>query len=256
MKTDQQLLDAYLAHLAVKREDIKIDLPTLTKLQATHLTKVPFENLDVYGGKVPPCDAKLSVEKILNNRGGWCFENNAAFAWLLQSLGFDTYCFGASVLLHGPCTTLNHLCVQVVIDDVPYLVDVGFGDSFTRPLRLLAGAGVQTDPMGEFEIVRGEGRQFTLYKFEMGERKPCYRFARVPRNVEDFTEVTKLIAVDPNKPFKAMPFATRLLDGGPNRVTILKDKIKFRRDGVWEEQPVAESEWQNKLFEWFSFRTE
>ena len=242
--------------MSLKREDIKNDLVSLARLQASHLTRVPFENLDVYGGNIPPCDAKLAVMKILKNRGGWCYEVNAAFGWLLESLGFMVRRYGAAVLINRPNTVPSHLCVEVVIADVPYLVDVGFGDSFMNPLRLLPNSGIQNDPVGKFEIVEGEDKHFTLYKIENGARKPCYRVVKVERSVKSFEEISRIVGTNPELPFKTTPFATRLLDGGPDRVTILEDKIKFRRNGEWTEQPLSKEQWQSKLFEWFEFRTE
>ena len=47
------------------------------------------------------------------------------------------------------------------------------------------------------------------------------------------------------------PFATRLIDGGPDRVTLLADRIRFRRDGVWAEHPVAPDDWNDVLARWF-----
>ena len=38
------------------------------------------------------------------------------------------------------------------------------------------------------------------------------------------------------------PFTTRLLNGGPDRVTLLPNRIKFRRDGEWTEEPVADDD--------------
>ena len=47
------------------------------------------------------------------------------------------------------------------------------------------------------------------------------------------------------------PFATRLLDSGPDRVTLLHDRIKLRRDGRWTEDPVEPGEWAAALHRWF-----
>ena len=33
----------------------------------------------------------------------------------------------------------DHLTLRVVVDGVPYLVDVGFGDGFHEPMKLIPG---------------------------------------------------------------------------------------------------------------------
>ena len=54
-------------------------------------------------------------------------------------VGFGGYptipALGAAVLLEGPNRTVDHLTLEVTLEQ-PYLVDVGFGDGFIRPLPL------------------------------------------------------------------------------------------------------------------------
>ncbi|HSG46146.1 MAG TPA: arylamine N-acetyltransferase, partial [Anaerolineales bacterium] len=72
------------------------------------------------------------------NRGGFCYELNGLFAWLLQEIGFDVTYLNARVF--KPTGELGipfgHLAllVQIPGQQDRWLTDVGFGDSFTQPL--------------------------------------------------------------------------------------------------------------------------
>ena len=63
----------------------------LEKLQYHHLLNVPFENLDIIAGKKIILDEKLIYEKVVvRNRGGFCYELNGLFCWLLNRLGIES----------------------------------------------------------------------------------------------------------------------------------------------------------------------
>ena len=60
---------------------------------------MPFENLTIHLGGRNVLDRERNYEKIVvEQRGGWCFELNGMFAWLLTELGFDV------TLLARACT--------------------------------------------------------------------------------------------------------------------------------------------------------
>ena len=114
------------------------DAETLRKLHRAHLLHVPFENLDIGLKRPIPCEADASLHKVVDERrGGFCYELNGAFAWLLPQLGFRVTLLSARVARedgsYGP--DFDHLTLRVDLDE-PWLSDVGFGDSFVEPLRL------------------------------------------------------------------------------------------------------------------------
>ena len=104
-------VDAYLERLGYEGPtDPSLD--TLQALQYAHLVAVPFENLDVVGGVAVSTDVDVTLAKLVNGRGGWCFENNGAFAWLLEQLGFRVRRLGAAVLLQGAAVLVDHLTLE------------------------------------------------------------------------------------------------------------------------------------------------
>src|ERR1700690_81034 len=116
--------------------------PTLDTLQALHLahaTHIPFENLDVLRGHPGALDLEsLSARLIDGKRGGYCFGQNALFAAVLESIGFQVTRLAARVRLGstrvGP---RSHMLLAVEIESEKWLADVGFGgDGLLLPLPL------------------------------------------------------------------------------------------------------------------------
>ena len=132
---------------------------TLRALHRAHLFAVPFENLDIGLKRTIPCDADAAVRKIVEQRrGGFCYELNGAFAWLLRALGFQVTLLSARV--GRPDGSLgpeyDHLTLRVDLDQ-PWLADVGFGDSFLDPLRLQPELE-QEQESERFRIVEADSR--------------------------------------------------------------------------------------------------
>ena len=71
----------------------------LTELHRCHILSVPFENLSVYGKEKIELSKEWLFEKIVRrHRGGFCFELNTMFSFLLDYLGFEYTTHAASVL--------------------------------------------------------------------------------------------------------------------------------------------------------------
>lgn len=242
-------IERYLARIGLDSAPNR-DVEGLEILQRAHLTAVPFENLHVYHRRPVSTAIEWSVPKIVEEgRGGWCFELNGAFAALLSGLGFSVKRLAATVLHGSPSQIPTHLTVEVGLDR-PYLVDVGFGDSFIRPLPL-DSPGPHDGGTGAYAFAV-DGETTTLISHdEDGEATAHYRFDRKSRALADFEEASVYLRTQPGLQWTESPFATRLLDGGPDRVTLLSDRIKFRRNGSWVEEPVAEEDWATRLHEWF-----
>lgn len=121
-------------------------LARLERLQRRHLHAVPFENLDVVAGHEIHIDRAAHYEKVVEReRGGFCYELNGLFDWLLGEFDFDTRFVEAQVNGEdGFSRRFAHAAVLVDLDaDGPpatregwYLVDVGFGDFARQPLPL------------------------------------------------------------------------------------------------------------------------
>ena len=233
-----------------------LDLPSLTRLQQLHMTAVPFENLDIALGEGVALDAGASINKIVaGGRGGWCFEVNGAFAALLEAMGFRVSLLGAAVLLDGPSRVIEHVALEVELDQ-PYLVDVGFGESSIRPLALNR-RGRQDGGSADYQFIASpEGTTLALLDESDADAVPVaqYRFKRVAHSLTDFAAVAASMQFNPDKNWHKRPFATRLLDCGPDRVTLTYDRLKVVQDGNTTEQPITINEWSTALLDWFGIR--
>ena len=131
-------IDLYLKRINYKGPLIP-SIESLRKLQLSHLFYVPFENLSIHSNEPIILQYKLLYDKIvLKRRGGFCYELNGLFSYLLQQLGYEVEILSAGVAEvnnnFGP--DFDHMCLMVSLEDI-WLVDVGFGDSFREPLLLI-----------------------------------------------------------------------------------------------------------------------
>ena len=241
---------AYLTRIGLDSAPT-IDRAGLEVLQRAHLTHIPFENLDVFYRRGVHVDPDRSIPKIVERgRGGWCFELNGCFAMLLEGLGFEVTSLGAAVVVGGFVTgpQPDHATIRVELER-PYLVDVGFGDSFIRPLPL-DDDGPHDGGHARYSFIRA-GDATTLRRESAGAWEALFRFGSDPATPVDFEASNEFLQTSSTSHFTKQPFVTRLLDGGPDRVTLAHDRLKLRRDGEWSETPVSPDDWPVALAEWF-----
>src|SRR4051812_7507377 len=141
-------LDAYLERI---RWDGVGDasLDTLTTLLDAHMSRIPFENLDVLLGRPVRLDLKgLQAKLVQAGRGGYCFEHATLFAAVLEAFGFRPARHSARVTLYEPRTVSSrtHMFLTVPIDQERFVVDPGFGMLAPRlPIRLVDDARARRD---------------------------------------------------------------------------------------------------------------
>ena len=180
-------VEKYLERILIN--DIQSPSPDyLSKLQEGHLLNIPFENLDIPLGVEIKLQLDHLYEKIvLNKRGGFCYELNSLFSWLLEKLDFNISIVSARVFNEekgnfGP--EFDHITILVNLDGI-YLVDVGFGDSFRRPIELKKG--LSEDISGKYKIEEEERGIYILRRFQSNEWKPQYKFSSIPRTYPEFS---------------------------------------------------------------------
>jgi N-hydroxyarylamine O-acetyltransferase len=202
---------------------IKIDqlkepsLAFLEKLQWQHLITVPFENLDIIQGKTISLDESLIYEKvIIRRRGGFCYELNGLFAWLLREIGFSVTTASGRVYLPREdkfTPDFDHMVLLVHLDKT-YLVDVGFGDSFRQPIEMPDGEEEDIGGRYRLRAVPMQQDHYILEKEEKDEWSPQYRFTTYPREMPDFAEMCQFHQTSPESPFTQGPFCTIATEAG------------------------------------------
>jgi N-hydroxyarylamine O-acetyltransferase len=228
---------------------------TLAALQRAHLLHVPFDALDCHLGNrvtVEPADAYRKV--VLERRGGFCFELNGLFAWLLEHLGFRVSRLPARPLTAdgGLAPPFAHLALLVELDR-RWLVDVGFGFPWaTEPLDV--------DERDEQE--RG-GRRFrvaahgdALVAEELGLEDPNgYRFSLEPVTQDAFAAQCAAYATDPDSPFVRRGPAVQAFEDGWAQVT--RERARGTRGGAgFDEALTDEASWHLALERHVGLRVE
>jgi len=250
-------VDAYLARIGLEPADVDAaDRATLATLQRAHVTSVPFETLSIAGapgdGAATPraADGREGVELALpqlyeklvaRERGGFCFELNGLFGWLLGELGFDADRVAGRVDESPPA---NHHAFVVHLDR-DHVVDVGIGGSrMRRPVPL--GGTVVEDGAGYAWRVVDSDRPELDYRVETRdpdddgfERR--YAFDATPRPLSYFAATCDYLQSAPESPFTGDPVVSVATADG--RKKLQADALVRFEGGQRREQPVAPDEW-------------
>lgn len=228
---------------------------TLRALHQAHLLAVPFENLDIHLGRpIIPDEAAFYHKIVERRRGGFCYELNGLFAWLLRQLGFEVALLSARVAngdgSFGP--EFDHLTLLVQLEE-RWLADVGFGDCFREPLRL-DEPGEQVQPLGAYRLTT-EGTEWVLWELsgELGWQ-PQYQFTLHPRRLTDFVEMCRIQQTAPESHFTRQRICSIATPAG--RVSLSDQRLIITSNGRREERAlVDEVEVQTALADWFGITT-
>lgn len=230
----------YLKRIGVEKAE-EPSLEFLTELQSRHLLSVPFEDLDIPDRN----RIELNLEKFFNkiipaNRGGFCYELNGLFHWLLTSLGFKVDMLSASVFNSekkefGP--EYDHMTLLVHLNR-DYLVDVGFGDSFRRPIEIPDGE-VQ-DVSGHYIILKKEDEFFELLKKEENGLTKQYRFTTDPKRLEEYKEMCDFQQYSPTSHFRTRMLCTIATETG--RITLSNNSLTITDKGIKTKTEFADEE--------------
>jgi N-hydroxyarylamine O-acetyltransferase len=179
-------------------------LPVLEALLSAHVCSIPFENLDVQLGCPLTTDIDAAYDKIvLNDRGGWCYEQNGLFGWALAQVGFDVTRLSASVMRQerGASSAASHLSLQVCIPGIPdraYLVDVGFGGSMVKPIEFKESEVSQ--PPFRLGLRRIDGTYWRFWE-DIGSGEFSYDFRTEPADESALSAKCRVLQSDPSSNF-------------------------------------------------------
>jgi len=227
---------------------------TLTALHLAHLYTVPFENLDISLGRNITCDLERFFHKIVDlRRGGFCYELNGAFAGLLRELGFRVTLLSARVAREDGSASpeFDHMALRVDLDE-PWLADVGFGDSFLEPLRLIPE--IDQEQYGQrFRIAAVRGVMIMQRQVGDNPWKSQFRFTQTARQLCDFEARCQFQQTSPDSHFTRQRICT--LPTRDGRITLADLKlIRTTQDGREERMLQNEDEWRAALAEHFGVR--
>ncbi len=191
-------------------------LETLRQLQLRHTGVFPFENLTTLSGEPVLIDLPSIEQKVLHDgRGGYCYELNNLFLALLQELGFDARAISGRVVMgqpEGSWTARTHRLSLVIIDDVRYITDVGFGGMVPTAPLLLDTRAEQPTPHESYRIdLHVDG--FTLRANVAGEWRAMYIFDLQRQEDIDFAVGNWYVSTHPESSFVKQLMVARTGEG-------------------------------------------
>lgn len=200
-------VQAYLQRIGYSGS-ISLDLATLTKLQEQHLFHVPYENFDILQGVALSLDIPDLYDKIVvRNRGGYCFELNGLFGWLLAELGFSVTHYSAR-FWRGSAIEVpkrRHRILIVEVAEGRYLCDVGVGGAvFLQPLPLIENSPVE-QRSSHFLFKQDPLYGWMLYEQKSQESELIYSFKEEPQIANDFITTSFWCELAADSPFNKTP---------------------------------------------------
>ena len=231
------------------QEKIVTDLPTLIGLQKAHLLSVPFENLDIHYGREILLDLNFFYDKIVDeNRGGFCYELNGLFHWLLIKTGFKARMISARVHTENGeySREYDHMAIIVDLKGQEYLVDVGFGRFSIGALPISFDCQLKDDH-GIFTFEKHDEKYIRVSLMVEGVMVPQYIFEKKERKLVEFQEMCSYHQTNPDSHFMKKKIVSLPTMNG--RITLNDEMLK-----VTTGESVYETHFHTDKFNAFLLR--
>lgn len=218
-----------------------INEETLIQLHERHVRAVPFGNLDIhFKGKLSLNQKELFDKVVVRRREGFCYELNYLFHLLLIESGFQSKMISCRIFTSegfaGP--EFDHLAIIVDLG-AQWLLDVGFGDLFIKPLKLIEDE-LQFDGRNYFKVEKETPLEYLLLMSSDGvEFEKKYSFTLTPRRISDFESSCVEKQTHPDSYFVQNTICTLPTEKG--RMTIFNTKL-IEKEHELRSDTVIESE--------------
>ncbi len=224
----------------------------LKKMHRNHLLHIPFENLDIHLEKEIPLSIPSFYQKIVEKkRGGWCYEMNGLFYWVLTMLGYDADLITCQVAEKDGTigSEFDHMAIIVRIEERVYLCDVGFGGGFLEPLPLEANYEIEMH--GDCHKITEEEGRYQLWRkpFCKGDFELKYVFKLMECKLIDFADRSQYLQTSADSWFTQKRFCTKATPTG--RVTLIDTTLQVRTDDKVHENGVANADYIQVLEKYF-----
>jgi len=240
--------DAYLRRMGV---DFVPDTSpaSLAALQTAHLTHVPYETMDVVMGIPFTLSPEAIYDKVVTRgRGGYCFELNGLFAWLLREIGFTvTEHFARFLRDAGDAIPMRrHRVLRVrASDGREYLCDVGVGGACPLvPLPIVMNEPF-TERAGTWRLVPHPFYGTVVEEKKGDAWRPYYAFTDEPQAEIDFLTTDFWCQHAPDSPFLASPIVSvQTLTG---RRTIREGEFRIFDGDTVDVTPIRDEEHRRQI---------
>jgi N-hydroxyarylamine O-acetyltransferase len=200
---------------------------TLHELHLAHATHIPFENLDILLGRPIRLDLDSLWRKLVeDNRGGYCFEQNALFAAVLEASGFQVTRLAARVRMGANgIRPRSHMLLMVDLNGERLIADVGFGgEGLLYPIPFILNQ-VVSHFTWKYRIV-AEGSAFVLQSQRPEGWLDLYSFTLEEQHAVDYEVSNYFTSTNPSSIFVRMLLAQK--PGADRRLALLNRKFVDR----------------------------
>ena len=258
----KQKIKKYLDRIGFSDEP-KLDYTTLCQIQEKHLKTVPYENLDIMRNIPLSLEPEDIYEKIVvRGRGGYCFELNGLYTWLLRGLGFEVTEFMARFLRDEKEIPMRrHRVLKVICEGKAYLCDVGVGQVIPRrPIELI------TDRINEFGNEKYKLKKepffgYVLYEQKSDSWRRVYSFTEEEQLNIDYVMPSFYCEAHPESYFRTMDMVHIFTDNGRKSIAAnatgsgYGHELKiFSPTGVEVIEPLSDEHYHELLETHFGIR--
>lgn len=215
---------------------VEANLETLMEIHRLHPKYISFENLNPLTGRGVSLNIEDIFDKlVLSGRGGYCFEHNTLFKYILTQIGFQVNGFWGRVVWNvdtqiTPART--HMLLHILYEGQGYIADVGFGAmTLTAPI-LFAPDIVQETQHGIFRIIQKD-KCYSLQVLQQNEWRPVYQFYTEVLEPIDYEVANWYVSTHPNSHFKKQLMVAKVDDDG--RYTLHNNTLNIRYDSGRKE---------------------
>ena len=245
-KLTEQQVKTYLEKLNIPYP-LEPSIENLKQLQYNHLINIPYENLSILYGHPISLDGDDLYEKIIiKGHGGFCFELNALYQWLLKALGYKVKSYYTRLLGLPLEEQLNrHRLIKVDFNDGSYITDVGIRIGLSRYALQLKDNIIQTDGIAEYRFLQDDFHGWIMQQKQQGrEWQNIFGFQAESQYEKDYIMPTFFCEKHPSSPFSKVPQMSIFPKGG--HVTIADRTLTISVGPIITEQ----RELSNEEFKW------
>ena len=164
-------------------------LENLSVLQLAHIMSIPYENLEILA-RIPISlsVAALYDKIVVRKRGGYCFELNGLFVWLLGELGYAPIELSGRWHKNDPMEIppRRHRVSKVALDGKQYICDVGVGMPAPKFPLVLEDSLIQEQDGDTYRIISHPKLIWIVQELLDGKWCNFYSFSDDPQQPVDF----------------------------------------------------------------------
>lgn len=217
-------------------------IENLALIQRAHLQHIPYETCDIaLRHRIPSMDLNDIYEKIVTQkRGGYCFELNGLFAWLLRQLGYRTEeSFGRWHFSEtDPVPMRRHRVIRVFFENATYIADAGVGrPTALTPLQLQLDVEQERNGM-IFRVIADPILGYAVQINTPEGFKNFFSFQDKLDMPQDFVYVNYYLATCEDSRFRKNLMVNLPAPEGRRSIFQENDQYVFRMEG-YEEEYIA-----------------